>query len=186
MWAAAFSIGAVGLLLLGVAARVHLYGRRAGAQPRGEAIVVLGAKLSSGGRPSAAFLGRIERGAELWRAGAAPLLLFSGGGQPSEARAALEHARSLGVDPAACLLEEASTNTRQNAQRCAPLLQARGVRRVVLVTDGFHLLRAARCFRALGFEVVPAASRRRLTWRTWAWAMLKETIAHLRLPLGGR
>lgn len=182
---AALAVSAAGLALLGIAARVHHYGRRSAAQPRGEAIVVLGAKLFGGGQPSPAFLGRIERGVELWREGAAPLLVFSGGGAPSEARAALEHARALGVDPAACLLEETSTNTRQNAEHCAPLLRARAVRRVVLVTDGFHLLRAARCFRALGFEVTPAASRRRLTARTWAWAMVKETAAYLRLPPRG-
>jgi uncharacterized SAM-binding protein YcdF (DUF218 family) len=113
-------------------------------------------------------------------------VIFSGGGNPSEARAALAHARTLGVDEAACVLEEESTNTLENAQHSATLLAARGVKKVVLVTDGFHLWRAVRCFRRYGIEPIPAASRRRLTAKTLFFATLREAIAYLRLPLRRR
>lgn len=179
-------ISAVGVALLLLALRVHLFGRAAIEAPRGDAIVVLGAKLFSDGRPSPAFLGRIERAAELFAAGAAPLVLFSGGGTPSEASAGRAYARTLGIAEAACLLEEQSTNTFENARYSAALLEARGIRTVVVVTDGFHLLRAVRLFELHGLKPVPAASRRRLTPRTWLLATLKEAIAHLRVPLQRR
>jgi uncharacterized SAM-binding protein YcdF (DUF218 family) len=175
-------IVSVVLMLAALVVRVVLFARRLDPTPRGEVIVVLGAKLFSDGRLSPAFEGRIERAVELFKAKAAPLILFSGGGQPSEARAAVAYAKSLGVDETACLLEEQSTNTLENARYSAQLLAARGVRRVVLVSDGFHLFRAVRCFRLYGIESVPAASRRVLTAKTLIVATAKEAIAYLRIP----
>jgi uncharacterized SAM-binding protein YcdF (DUF218 family) len=177
---------ALGALLLALAVRVHLFARAAHEAPRAEAIVVLGAKLFEGGRPSPAFEGRIERAAELFAAGAAPLVLFSGGGTPSEASAGRAYAHTLGVAESACVVEEQSSNTFENARFSATLLEARGIRRVVVVTDGFHLLRAVRLFRLHGLEPIPAASRRRLTTRTWLLATLKEALAYLRVPLQRR
>jgi uncharacterized SAM-binding protein YcdF (DUF218 family) len=167
-----------------LSARVHAFSRHLEASPRGEALVVLGARLLANGRPSPAFLGRIERAAELYAQGAASLVVFSGGGQPSEARAALTHALTLGVPEAACLREELSTNTVENARHSAALLLPRGVKTVVVVSDGFHLLRAVRCFRAFGLHPVPAASRRQLARRTLWVATLKEAVAYLRAPPG--
>lgn len=175
------------VVLLGFGLRVRAFARGLDPAPRGEAIVVLGARLFPGGTPSPAFLGRIERAVELFHAGAAPLVVFSGGtagAGPSEARAALAHARALGLDAGACLLEEESRSTAENARYTAALLKARGIARVVLVTDGFHLLRAARWFAACGLEPVPAASRRRLTLRTELLATLREALAYLRAPPG--
>jgi uncharacterized SAM-binding protein YcdF (DUF218 family) len=182
VWIALALAAAGALTLLALAIRVHLFARALDPAPRGEVIVVLGAKLFFDGRLSPAFEGRVERAVELFKAGAAPLILFSGGGNPSEARAALAYAMTLGIDEAVCLLEEQSTNTLENARHSAAMLTARGATRVVLVTDGFHLLRSVRCFRLYGIESVPAASRRVLTGRTQLIATAKEAIAYFRIP----
>lgn len=52
--------------------------------------------------------------------------------------------------------ETQSRNTAENAVLSAALLRAAGIRRVVLVTQAFHMPRAVRLFRAAGIEVVPA------------------------------
>ena len=52
--------------------------------------------------------------------------------------------------------EGESRNTAENASLSAAILRAAGIRRVVLVTQAFHMPRAARLFRAAGLEVVPA------------------------------
>jgi uncharacterized SAM-binding protein YcdF (DUF218 family) len=181
-WFVLFAAGAVVLVVFALALRVDRFARTLNPAPQGEVLVVLGAKLFSDGSLSPAFQGRVERAAELFQARAAPLVLISGGGNPSEARAALAYARTLGVPESVCLLEEQSTNTLENARFTAKLLAARGVKRVVLVSDGFHLLRAVRCFELFGLEPVPAASRRVLTPRTRLLATLKEALAYLRLP----
>jgi len=52
--------------------------------------------------------------------------------------------------------EGRSHDTAENAALSAGLLQPAGIRRIVLVTQAFHMPRAQRLFEAAGFEVVPA------------------------------
>ena len=52
--------------------------------------------------------------------------------------------------------EMQSLDTIQNAAMSAAILKEEGVRRIVLVTQAFHMPRAVRLFRAAGLEVIPA------------------------------
>src|SRR6185437_10459810 len=124
-----------------------------GGERAADAVVVLGCALRDG-RPSPALARRVERGVALLRRGAAPLLVLSGGGAPlSEAAAMRELALREGVGEAALLLEPRSRNTFENARETARLLQDRGLGRVVLVSDRYHLPRARLLFRAAGLAV---------------------------------
>jgi uncharacterized SAM-binding protein YcdF (DUF218 family) len=117
---------------------------------------VLGARVLPNGQPSPALRARIEKAVDLYHQGVAPRLLFSGGvgvNPPSEARVMRELAVQLGVPSEACLLEEQSHSTEQNARFSAELLRSLGARRVVVVSDPYHLLRARQYFRLHGFEV---------------------------------
>jgi uncharacterized SAM-binding protein YcdF (DUF218 family) len=118
-----------------------------------DAIVVLGCG-------SAARLARrVERGVELFRQGAAPLLLLSGGGRGAEPEAVIMRRLALasGVPEAALLLEPGSRNTWENASKSACLLRRRGLGRVVLVSDRAHLPRAALMFRLAGLGIAGRA-----------------------------
>ncbi|MGE0384215.1 MAG: YdcF family protein [Gammaproteobacteria bacterium] len=53
-------------------------------------------------------------------------------------------------------LEPRSRNTAQNAMFTHALLAGQGIRRIVLVTEGLHMRRAAWSFRRAGFEVIAA------------------------------
>jgi uncharacterized SAM-binding protein YcdF (DUF218 family) len=53
--------------------------------------------------------------------------------------------------------ETQSRSTHENALYSGQMLKARGIRKIVLVTDAFHMSRAERAFRKAGLEVVPAA-----------------------------
>jgi len=95
----------------------------------------------------------------LERRGLAPLLVFTGatlpdGAQEAEVRADL--ARSLGVPPDRIVTVAGARNTREEALRVAAALGPRGARRILLVTDELHLVRARRLFELAGFEVLPA------------------------------
>ncbi|QRK10983.1 YdcF family protein [Archangium violaceum] len=141
--------------LYGMAFVVDRFGQRERAVPS-DIVVVLGARVLPGGQPSPALRARIEKAVELYHRGLAPRLLFSGGvgiNPPSEARVMRDLAVRLGVPEEACLLEEQSHSTEQNARFSSVVLRSLGVRRVVVVSDPYHLLRARQYFRLHGFEV---------------------------------
>ena len=105
---------------------------------------------------------RAKHAAELYHRADRPLVVPSGGRRPEPLGTAFPEATCrfllmLGVDSKDLLPEDRSSSTHENAVRCWELLQPRNIRRIVLVTDATHMHRASRCFRAAGFEVVPAA-----------------------------
>lgn len=61
-----------------------------------------------------------------------------------------------GVPRERIVLESEGTSTAQEAALCARLLKSRGISRVVLVTEAFHMRRAAGSFRKQGIDVVAA------------------------------
>lgn len=125
-----------------------------------DAIVVLGCRVRADGRPSLALARRVRRGVELWSAGRAPIVLLCGGRGdhlPAEAVAAARLARSLGAHPSALRLERRSTTTAENARFAAEQLPS--ARRVLVVTDPSHALRARRVFARHFAEVEVAWTR---------------------------
>ncbi|HYH99511.1 YdcF family protein [Hyalangium sp.] len=183
-------IALVGVLTCGVfglAWRVDRFGQRERSQSA-DALVVLGARVLPGGVPSGALQARVEKAVELYQRGIAPRLLFSGGvgvNPPSEAQVMRTLAVQLGVPAEACILEEQSHSTEQNARYSAALLRSLSARRVVVVSDPYHLLRARQYFRLQGFEV--ATSPALLTERNlepverFYWTV-REAIALLLHP----
>jgi uncharacterized SAM-binding protein YcdF (DUF218 family) len=61
-----------------------------------------------------------------------------------------------GVEKAMIWTEQNSRSTHENAAYGADLLRAKGIHRVVLVTEAYHMLRSEKCFRKQGLEVLPA------------------------------
>lgn len=134
--------------------------------PAAPAAVVLGGAIAtpSRERPFPALTDssdRIWHAARLHRAGKAPLLVLSGGSDPTtalipEAEAMRVLLRELGVPDAALLAEPRSRTTRENARHSAALLRERGIQHVLLVTSAFHMRRAVLEFQAQGLRVTPA------------------------------
>lgn len=111
------------------------------------AIVVLGGSESER---------RAILGIRLYRQGLAPLVTFSG--TPYEVQTRKTLARDLGVPPEAILTEPTVHTTREEALKVGALLHARGIHRILLVTDALAMRRARRVFERAGFEVLPAPS----------------------------
>ena len=169
-----------------LALRVDSFARSQPAPTKAAAIVVLGARVDASGQAAPALQRRAEKGAQLYLQGVAPLLVFSGGVSgvlPSEASVAREIAVKLGVPREACLLEEGSHSTFQNAQLTAPLLRERKIDEVVLVSDGYHLFRARLQFAKVGIRVQAVASERSLSAADQAYWTMREALALLRRPL---
>jgi uncharacterized SAM-binding protein YcdF (DUF218 family) len=135
---------------------------RSSATVRPAAIVVLGARVRPDGRPSAALERRMRVAIALYQARVAPLLVLSGGGRRAvpEAEAMRLLALAGGVPESAIMLEPRSQTTLENATETAKLLTLTGQEAVILVTDGYHALRARLLFRMAGFTVVAVHTAR--------------------------
>lgn len=154
--------------------------------PRAEFAVVLGARVLPGGKPSEALRARVAYGAELYRARRVERLLLSGGNGPvglTEAEVGAWVARAGGVPADKLILDVDSRNTAENAKLGARILAMFDVRRVLLVSDGFHLFRACRHFWAEGIVAVPVAvPGRDLTRPQRVYWALREALAIARRP----
>jgi uncharacterized SAM-binding protein YcdF (DUF218 family) len=133
--------------------------------PRGaQAIVILGSGLNlaaeeyGGDTVTDRSLIRLRYGATLAKRHDLPVLVS--GGRPANASRSeadvigdvLEREFKVPVR----WRESASIDTAGNAVLSAQILRHAGIRRIVLVTQAFHMPRARRLFEATGLEVVPA------------------------------
>lgn len=98
---------------------------------------------------------RIEVTAKLWKARRAPLIFASGAGDVPRM---LQQLKAEGIPNQSLDGEQCSRTTEENAFFTAIVLQPQGIRRILLVTDPPHMLRAMLTFRSLGFKVIPHAS----------------------------
>jgi len=141
--------------------------------PNADAIVVL-----SGGRviaPGPAAVSewtdanRFEGGIELFKAGKAPKLIFTGGYAPWESKAKpegevlAEYAKSAGIPTANIEVTGPVVNTQEEAQAVATILNKNRKAgdahakppRILLVTSAFHMPRAQQLFVHASLEVIP-------------------------------
>ncbi|MGY3038780.1 uncharacterized SAM-binding protein YcdF (DUF218 family) [Rhodanobacter sp. TND4EL1] len=130
----------------------------ASAYATADAIVVLGGgKLPSGNDWSAGDMNgrptRLGFGLELFRDQRARTILLSGDDQALKMEQQLQQ---QGVPGSALLTEDESINTHQNALFSARLLKHEKMQRILLVTSGIHMPRAAACFTHQGMTVIPA------------------------------
>lgn len=143
--------------------------------PQGDAIVCLGGAIDSQGQLGPGSRMRADRCGALWRAGVAPVVVFSGGvpraGGPSAARAMADRS---GLPDAAIRLEESSHSTLQNALFTLRITGPDA--RLILVTEAFHLPRSWASFRVMGAgdPALAPAGRLRSQGRLM---LLRETAA---------
>jgi uncharacterized SAM-binding protein YcdF (DUF218 family) len=125
---------------------------------------------------------RTSEAVQLYKAGYAPLLLFSGAAAdrsgPSNAAAMRADAIADGVPPAAILIEENSTNTAENATETAPIIHSIDAHTIILVTSPYHQRRASIDFhQALGSSVtIINHSSSDSIWRKSTWWQHPDTI----------
>ena len=109
-------------------------------------------------QPTGVALERERYAARLAKASGLPILTSGGlhyGTPPSEARLMADSLRDdFGVTVR--WQEERSRTTWENAQFSAEVLLPEGVKRVVVVTQAWHMPRAVWSFQKAGFEVVAA------------------------------
>jgi uncharacterized SAM-binding protein YcdF (DUF218 family) len=141
--------------------------------PTADAIVVLGGSARAAHPPREMpdlheASDRLWHAARLYRAGRAPLVVASGGGEGTVAEAPVMRRvlTDWGVADSAVVEEARSTSTYENARYTARLLSDRGMDEVLLVTSALHMPRAVATFRTTGLTVHPAPTDVRVTAET--------------------
>jgi uncharacterized SAM-binding protein YcdF (DUF218 family) len=107
-------------------------------------------------------LERIQKAVHLWKMGLAPYILFTGGsadrrenGLPGSRSMAIE-AINQGIPREKIIIEQGSKDTRHNASNSCRIIKARNWNSLILVTNDFHMQRAARLFEKEDIKVYPA------------------------------
>jgi uncharacterized SAM-binding protein YcdF (DUF218 family) len=124
-----------------VAAAVHAARDQA---RRADAVAVLGAAQYNG-RPSPVFRARLNHAAALYQRGLAPVVLVTGGvgarDTLNEANVGRDYLVRLGLPGEAVVPLAGGDDTYASIDQVTRWFEGRESRRVLLVSDGFHMLR---------------------------------------------
>ena len=127
-----------------------------------DCILVLGAGIRTDGSPSPMLQDRLNTGIELYQNGAAPKLLMSGDHgrkKYNEVQTMKDIALDQGVPSEDVFMDHAGFSTYDSLYRARDVFQAR---KVIIVTQKYHLYRALYIARSLGLDTwgVSADTRR--------------------------
>lgn len=175
--------------------------RRSGGVVRAEQLdgtrvaVVLGAQVHPGGRPSRFLRGRLEAALRMHADGRVASVLVSGDGRPAssdEPGAMRDWLVAAGVPAEDVTVDPHGYDTYDTCWRA---LHVYGHRRVVMVSQTYHLPRALLTCRLLGLDAVGVGDDSVRGTRVWRHGLLRERFALLKLardvltrrrPLTGR
>lgn len=123
-----------------------------------DCILVLGCLVKEDGSPSTMLRDRLQRGVALYQAGAAPKLLMSGDhgtADYDEVNVMKQFAVAAGIDSADVFMDHAGFSTYESMYRAKEVF---GVKKVIIVTQKYHLYRALYIAEQLGLEAVGVAA----------------------------
>lgn len=177
------SLGVAVLLLVyfaGTFVQVWWASRQDDARPS-QAIIVLGAAQYDG-RPSAVLAARLDHAIDLYHRGIAPLIVVTGGNQPgdrfTEAEASANYLEERGIPGSVIERETTSTNSYDELAATARFLRARGITKVVLVSDPFHAFRIDAIADDVGLDaLVSPDDHSPVSGFDLVEAMARETLA---------
>lgn len=152
----ALSLGINVWMLLSVQDRILTPEQAAGVEA--DCVLVLGAGVWEGGRPSAMLADRLKRGIELFEGGASERMLMSGDHgreEYDEVNAMKRYAIEKGVPSEHIFMDHAGFSTYESMARAKKVFLAQ---KVVIVTQGFHLPRALYLANALGLDAYGVAA----------------------------
>ena len=140
---------------------------------KADAIVVLGGIFGPPVKPGHLVnfgdaVDRLEGGIALHKAGKAPTLVFTGGRIPWENRTRIEGedsrdvAITRGIPAEQIIVTREVGNTADEARAVSDLMREKKWKRIILITTGWHMPRAAWLFRRAGIEctIFPVDFRR--------------------------
>ena len=145
-----------------------------------DAAVVLGARVNADGTVSEALKYRLLTGIELGLEGRIRYLIMTGGtgaNGVNEAEVMARFAIERGVPPEAVILDREGVNTFASAVNCARICRRYGFRKVMVVSQYYHLARTKLIFERQGISVLTVPARVGGRIRKNLYYLLRETAA---------
>jgi uncharacterized SAM-binding protein YcdF (DUF218 family) len=142
--------------------------------------VVFGARVYADGRPSDALADRVRTACQLYRAGLAPKLIFSGGpgdGPVHETESMKRMAIQLGVSPSDILLDPAGVNTQATVRNTELMFQQLKPAHILVVSHFYHLPRIKLAYQRTGQEVYTVPAKESYVLRQLPYNMAREVAA---------
>src|SRR5713101_2147160 len=173
--------GLLGAVL--VAVRIYIYGTKV-ADVTGDAAIVLGAAVWCN-EVSPVFRERINHAIDLYRSGKARKIIFTGGRryrrELTEAAAARAYAIKNGVPEGDILIEDRSHTTYQNVLNAKQLVDANGLKKVLIVSDPMHMKRAVAMAEDVGLEAYssPTPTTMYQGWRSQMGSLAFEIVCYM-------
>lgn len=123
-----------------------------------DCILVLGCQVKEGGEPSHMLRDRLQRGVEVYELGVAEKLLMSGDhGRTdyNEVETMKQYAIDKGIESENIFMDHAGFSTYESIYRAKEVF---GVKKMVIITQEYHLYRALYIADKLGIEAYGVAS----------------------------
>ncbi|MDX9871286.1 MAG: ElyC/SanA/YdcF family protein [Clostridia bacterium] len=173
------------VIIAGVALFINNYVQQAGLPyisepdtiPEAEAVLILGARVYPGGNVSLMLNDRLITGLELYEKGKAPKIIVSGDhGQKEydEVNAMKSFLKERDVPAEDIFMDHAGFSTYESLYRARDIFQ---VKKVIIVTQRYHLLRALFIARELGLEAYGVASDKHIYHNVMLKSELREIAA---------
>jgi uncharacterized SAM-binding protein YcdF (DUF218 family) len=150
---------------------------------KADAGVILGAAVWGGNRPSPVLRERINKGFELYKNKNVSKLVLTGGGSPNELTEAEVSRNELikyGVDKDNLFIEKKSNSTVEQIHFIRDKLYNKlKWKKIVLISDNYHLFRASEICKFNGINVDCVSSETPLSTRGGVSYCIKESFAVL-------
>ena len=147
--------------------------------------LVLGSKVELNGRPSVRLQARLDRTAELYRAGYFPWIIVSGGlGKEGfdEAVVMRDYLVAQGLPADHVILDGHGDTTFASAQNTRAIAKLKHFTSVLVVSQYFHLPRSRLALQRCGLVPIYTAHARLFEWRD-IYSALRETLGWLEYSL---
>jgi uncharacterized SAM-binding protein YcdF (DUF218 family) len=152
---------------------------------RADAIAVLGAAQYAG-KPSPVFEARLDHAADLYKKGLAPFVITTGGvftgEKTSEGEVGKDYLIQLGIPTDKIFADTTSLTTAQNINRIAEISEEHGFKKLIIVSDPFHMYRSLRIAASYGLSALPSPTRTSPILKN-SWEEFKFTFREMGLVI---
>lgn len=155
--------------------------------------IILGAKSYKEASFNPCLVSRVKTGETLLKKSHVKYLLMSGGTDTEDQRNESETMKEIAIKDSIAesqiILENKSTSTFENIKNSKYVMEQRGLKTAILVTEPFHIARTRLIAKSLGLNATYEAAATSPCWTRWKYAsryFLKEPLAIVGYVLTGK